>query len=143
MPPLTLPLSTTRLLSGTKARDPRPYERADNRSLAALIAFSLVFVAFVGLVVVFVASMFVRVNHMIDRLDNVDLESKVAQVMDMAIKAAHNTERATTEIAQAATLTHEMAAETRPQVNHMLNTTHELVDGAKSFSFHPRLVIGT
>lgn len=143
----THPLQTQPLLFRTplvKAVPSTPRsERAKKYPSVVFLVLAFVFVAFVGVVVVLVVSMFVHVNHLIDRIGDADLTSRVDEIMDMARHAAHNTERATVEIAAAATLTHEMAAETRPQVNHMLNTTHELVDSAKSFAFHPRLVIGT
>lgn len=138
--PLAL-LPTTSLLRETKARDEKRHERNQSTLWFVLVAF--VFVAFVGVVIVLVGSMFVRVNHLIDRVSNADVTARVDELLDLAVTAAANTQRATVEIAAAATLAHEMAVETRPQMTHVLNTTHELVDSAKSFAFHPKLVIGT
>ena len=144
----TGPSAATTTLLDSKTSDRRAAvryneygERVGQMSKIGFLLLAIVFVVFVGVVVTLISMVFVRVNHILDRVDGDEISDKVDQMLDHAMNSAMNTEAATATLAKAAGVAHTMALDVRPQLAHALNSTGEMIDHVRDFSFHPRWTI--
>ena len=125
-----------RLLDAERKRDP-----IGKQWRVAMLALTLLVVAFIGVVVTLISRVFVRINHVLDRVDGKELSAKMNNMLDHAMNSAINTEQATSNMAQATAVAHALARQIHPRVEHALNATEEVVDHMRDFSFHPRWTI--
>ena len=84
---------------------------------------------------------FVRINHVLDRVDGKELSAKMNTMLDHAMQSAMNTEAATSNMAQATAVAHALAQQIHPRVEHALNATEAVVDHLRDCSFHPKWTI--
>lgn len=126
----------TSLLASSRKRDP-----VDRQWRAAMLVLTLLVVAFIGVVVTLISMVFVRINHVLDRVDGKELSEKMNHMLDHAMRSAINTEEATSNMAQATAVAHALARQIHPRVEHALNATEAVVDHMRDFSFHPKWTI--
>ena len=124
------------LLAAERRRDP-----VDRQWRAAMLLLTLLVVVFIGVVVTLISMVFVRINHVLDRVDGKELTEKMNHMLDHAMRSAINTEEATSNMAQATAVAHALARQIHPRVEHALNATEEVVDHMRDFSFHPKWTI--
>ena len=116
-------------------------ERVGQLSKIGFLILAIVFVVFVGVVVTLISMVFVRVNHVLDRVDGSEITGKLDKMLDHAMNSAMNTEAATATLAQAADVAHGMTLDVRPRLAHALNSTSDMIDHVRDFSFHPKWTI--
>lgn len=130
------PCDQQSLLAAERRRDP-----VDRQWRVAMLALVLLVVVFIGVVVTLISMVFVRINHVLDRVDGKELTAKMNHMLDHAMRSAVNTEEATSNMAQATAVAHALARQIHPRVEHALNATEEVVDHMRDFSFHPKWTI--
>ena len=126
----------TLLLAAERKRDP-----AEKQWRIAMLVMLLLVVLFIGVVVTLISMVFVRINHVLDRVDGKELTAKMNNMLDHAMQSAVNTEEATSNMARATAVAHALARQIHPRVEHALNATEEVVDHMRDFSFHPKWTI--
>jgi hypothetical protein len=99
----------------------------------------LFFVIFVGIVIAMMGMLYVRVNHVLDRVDGEEVNAMVAH----AVASAKNVEDATINMARASGVAHALALQVQPSVAHALNSTNDMIDQARSFAVHPQWTISS
>ena len=104
----------------------------------AALALSLIFI---GSIVVLLAMLCVKVNDVFDAVDGSDTSAKVSTLMDMAVEGANNARHATQNVLDVTAFARQTASVAGPQLEHVANTTKDLVTDLRSFSFHPSLQI--
>jgi len=124
------------LATAGPVRDP-----VDRQWRAAMLMLTLLVVVFIGVVVTLISMVFVRINHVLDRVDGKELTEKMNHMLDHAMQSAVNTEEATSNMAQATAVAHALARQIHPRVEHALNATEAMVDHMRDFSFHPKWTI--
>lgn len=124
------------LLAAERKRDP-----AERQWRVVMLVMLLIAVLFIGVVVTLISMVFVRINHVLDRVDGKELSAKMNNMLDHAMQSAVNTEEATSNMAQATAVAHALARQIHPRVEHALNATEEVVDHMRDFSFHPKWTI--
>ena len=130
------PCDQQALLAAERRRDP-----VDRQWRAAMLVLTLLVVTFIGVVVTLISMVFVRINHVLDRVDGKELTEKMNHMLDHAMQSAVNTEAATSNMAQATAVAHALAQQIHPRVEHALNATEAVVDHLRDFSFHPKWTI--
>lgn len=132
----------TTLLNANK-RSMRRYEhdgtRVERWSRIGFVIMGLFFVIFVGIVIAMMGMLYVRVNHVLDRVDGEDMDAMVAH----AVASAKNVEDATINMARASGVAHALALQVQPSVAHALNSTNDMIDQARSFAVHPQWTISS
>ena len=123
------------------ASEPRKRDPVDRQWRIAMLLLTLLVVAFIGVVVTLISMVFVRINHVLDRVDGKELSAKMNTMLDHAMQSAMNTEAATSNMAQATAVAHALAQQIHPRVEHALNATEAVVDHLRDFSFHPKWTI--
>ena len=124
------------LLAAERRRNP-----VDKQWRIAMLSLVLLVVVFIGVVVTLISMVFVRINHVLDRVDGKELSAKMNNMLDHAMRSAVNTEEATSNMAQATAVAHALAREIHPRMEHALNATEAVVDHLRDFSFHPKWTI--
>ena len=122
----------------------RDYERAGREERRARIGFlllALLFVTFVGAVIVMMGMMYHRMNRTLAAVGGDELSVKVNALVDHAVASAKNTETATANMAAATDMAKRVAIDTLPGVTHALNSTNDMIDTMKGFSMHPQWTI--
>ncbi len=131
----------TSLLNAHKRKDPSRYEddgtRMERCSRVGFVIMGIIFVIFVGIVITMMAMLYVRVNHVLDRVDG----EEVNAMLGHAVASAKNTEEATANLAKASGVAHALALQVQPSVVHVLNSTDSMIDQARNFAFHPQWTI--
>jgi hypothetical protein len=132
----------TTLLNADK-RSTRRYEddgtRVERWSRIGFVIMGLVFVIFVGIVITMMGMLYVRVNHVLDRVDGEEVDAMVAH----AVASAKNVEDTTINLAKASGVAHALALQVQPSVAHALNSTNDMIDQARSFAVHPQWTISS
>ena len=96
---------------------------------------------FIGSIVVLLAMLCVKVNDVFDAVDGSDTSAKVTTLMDMAVEGANNARLATQNVLDVTAFARQTASVAGPKLEHVANTTKDLVTDLRSFSFHPSLQI--
>lgn len=133
-------LSRTSLLHPGLKTD-RDYEREERRARIGFLLLALLFVTFVGAVIVMMGMMYHRMNRTLAAVGGDELSVKVNALVDHAVASAKNTETATANMAAATDMAKRVAMDTLPGVTHALNSTNEMIDTMKGFSMHPQWTI--
>ena len=134
----------TSLLHPNTIKTVRDYERAgreDRRAQIGFLLLALLFVIFVGTVIVMMVMMYHRMNRTLAAVGGDELSVKVNALVDHAVASAKNTETATANMAAATDMAKRVAIDTLPGVTHALNSTNEMIDTMKGFSMHPQWTI--
>ena len=116
--PKAAPCDQQSLLAAERRREP-----FDRQWRVAMLALVLLVVVFIGVVVTLISMVFVRINHVLDRVDGKELSAKMNHMLDHAMQSAVNTEEATSNMAQATAVAHALAREIHPRMEHALNAT--------------------
>ena len=96
---------------------------------------------FIGSIVVLLAMLCVKVGDVFDAVDGSDTSAKVTTLMDMAVEGANNARLASRNVLDMTAFARQTASVAGPQLEHVANTTKDLVTDLRSFSFHPSLQI--
>tara|TARA_B100000902_G_C27062211_1_gene789717 strand:- start:22 stop:675 length:654 start_codon:yes stop_codon:yes gene_type:complete len=131
----------TSLLRPNTLKTLRDYEREERRSRIGFLLLALLFVTFVGTVIVMMGMMYHRMNRTLAAVGGDELSVKVNALVDHAVASAKNTETATANMAAATDMAKRVAIDTLPGVTHALNSTNEMIDTMKGFSMHPQWTI--
>lgn len=111
--------------------------RMERCSRIGFVIMGIIFVIFVGIVITMMGMLYVRVNHVLDRVDG----EEVNAMLGHAVASAKNTEEATANLAKASGVAHALALQVQPSVVHVLNSTDSMIDQARNFAFHPQWTI--
>lgn len=126
------------LLNPNRKTTNRRYDSVEQRcSKIGMIVIGIIFVIFVGIVITMMGMLYLRVNHVLDRVDGDEMNAMVTH----AVASARNTEEATANLAKASSVAHALALQVQPSVVHVLNSTDSMIDQARSFAFHPQWTI--
>ena len=96
---------------------------------------------FIGSIVVLLAMLCVKVSDVFDAVDGSDTSTKVTTLMDMAVEGANNARLASRNVLDMTAFARQTASVAGPQLEHVANSTKELVTDLRSWSFHPSLQI--
>lgn len=119
----------------------RDYEREERRARIGFLLLALLFVTFVGAVIVMMGIMYHRMNRTLAAMGGDEMSVKVSALVDHAVASAKNTETATANMAAATDMAKRVAMDALPGVTHALNSTNEMIDTMKDFSVHPQWTI--
>ena len=131
----------TSALMRPRVKSERRYEddgtRVERWSRIGFVIMGIIFVIFVGIVITMMGMLYLRVNHVLDRVDG----EEVNAILGHAVASAKNTEEATANLAKASGVAHALALQVQPSVVHVLNSTDSMIDQARNFAFHPQWTI--
>lgn len=124
-----------------RVKSERRYEddgtRVERWSRIGFVIMGIIFVIFVGIVITMMGMLYVRVNHVLDRVDGEEVNAMVGH----AVASAKNTEETTANLAKASGVAHALAMRVQPSVEHALNSTNDMIDQARTFAVHPQWTI--
>lgn len=133
--------STSLLLRPGKCKNPEECEedstRVERWSRIVFVIIGIIFVIFVGIVITLMGMLYMRVNHVLDRVDGEEVNAMIGH----AVASAKNTEETTANLARASSVAHALALQVQPSLVHVLNSTDSMIDQARNFAFHPQWTI--
>lgn len=98
-------------------------------------------ILFIASIVVMLAVLCVRTNDVFNSVDGSTATEKVATILDLAVEGAKNARQATRNVMQVTEFARTTASVAAPQLQRAVNSTNDLVNDLRSWSFHPSLSI--